>query len=235
MLRWCYANAITQRQEQFNFYSNILPNSRRLAKQYFGLDVGYTSEQIDNTGLPNVYEYDAKAYSDGATRTSLYPPGVLFNDYLSYLSDTANEFADMVLMAKSYGGINIDPWVSFVEYQLAWFDGFYQQRNGLDRNGSLILYPASGAETYKLAFNPSSTISGLRRCILDILSAGLNFQRGNETYYTQFLHRLPQTPLHACPGAESKCYSNNFCTQLWRATHQRLRSAAGTNKSILKA
>lgn len=210
MLRSSYANVCNQYSEQFNFYGNILPNSRRLAKQYFGLDAGYTSEQIDNTGLPNVYEYDANAYNTGEARTGLYPPGVLFNDYLSYLSDTANEFADMILMAQSYGGIAIDPWVSFVEHQLAWFDDFYQQRNGLDSDGSLILYPASGGETYKLALNPSSTVSGLRRCILDILSADLNFERGNETYYRQFLQRLPETPLQTCPGAESKCCAGSL-------------------------
>ncbi|KAK1967055.1 hypothetical protein LY78DRAFT_607389 [Colletotrichum sublineola] len=187
--------------QQFNFYSNISPTSRKLGQLYFGLDVGLTSEQIDNTGLPNVYEYDANAY-DGATRTSLYPEGILFNDWLSWLSDAANEFADMVLQANLHGGVDVAPWISFIEYQLAWFDEYYQQRNGLEENGTLIIYPASGAETYKLALNPASTVTGLRKTIRDLLQVAPSLVKGNTSYYESYFARVPETPMHPCPGAE---------------------------------
>ncbi|KAL4981591.1 Six-hairpin glycosidase-like protein [Aspergillus falconensis] len=171
-------------RQGLDFYKNISPNNRKLGQLYFGLDVGLTSEQIDNTGLPNVYEYDAKLFDGDGPRASLYPPGILYNDYLSWLSDTANEFADMALLAHIYDqNMDIEPYMPFVEYQLAWFDEYYQMRNGLDSNGSLIIYPASGAETYKLAFNPSSTVSGLRRIITDILRMDLPLVKGNKTYY----------------------------------------------------
>ncbi|GLB09961.1 hypothetical protein AtubIFM57258_005895 [Aspergillus tubingensis] len=184
-----------------DFYKNITPNSRRLGQLYFGLDVALTSEQIDNTGLPNVYEYNAKYFDGDGPRTALYPPGIVFGDYLSWLSDTANEFADIAVLSQTYGGLNIDEYMPFVEYQLAWFDEFYQMRNGLESNGSLILYPASGAETYKLALNPSSTISGLRRTVMDILLTNPNYVKGNRSYYEGYLSRIPATPLHPCPGA----------------------------------
>ncbi|PYH50384.1 uncharacterized protein BO96DRAFT_491537, partial [Aspergillus niger CBS 101883] len=184
-----------------DFYKNITPNSRRLGQLYFGLDVALTSEQIDNTGLPNTYEYNAKYFDGDGPRTALYPPGIVFGDYLSWLSDTANEFADIAVLSQTYGGLNIDEYMPFVEYQLAWFDEFYQMRNGLESNGSLILYPASGAETYKLALNPSSTISGLRRTVMDILLTNPNYVKGNRSYYEGYLSRIPATPLHPCPGA----------------------------------
>ncbi|KAJ9132070.1 hypothetical protein NKR23_g11429 [Pleurostoma richardsiae] len=187
-------------KQQFDFYQNISPNSRRLGQTYFGLDVGLTSEQIDNTGLPNVYEYNANKYSNGQERTYLYPPGIDFNDYLSWLSDTANEVADMILLANLHSGLDIDPWMPFIEYQLAWFDEFYQKRNGLDNNGTLIIYPASGAETYKLALNPASTVSGLRKTINDILLIKPNLVKEDTSYYREYLARVPATPLHACPG-----------------------------------
>ncbi|KAK2047260.1 hypothetical protein LZ31DRAFT_611068 [Colletotrichum somersetense] len=189
--------------QQFNFYSNTSPTNRKLGQLYFGLDVGLTSEQIDNTGLPNVYEYDANAYSDGGTRTSLYPPGILFNDWLGWLSDAANEFADMVLQANLHGGVDVAPWISFIEYQLAWFDEYYQQRNGLEENGTLIIYPASGAETYKLALNPASTVSGLRKTISDLLQTGASLVKGNASYYESYSARVPATPMQPCPGATS--------------------------------
>lgn len=191
--------------QEFNYYQNISPNNRKLGQLYFGLDVGLTSEQIDNTGLPNIYEYNAKAFgSDPETRTYLYPDGIDFNDYLSWLQDTANEFADMVVMSHSFYGIDVDKWVSFVEYQLAWFDEFYSRRNGLTKDGKLILYPTSGAETYKLATNPASTVSGLYRTITDILMNKIELVKGNTSYYEEYRDRIPPTPLQACSGATSK-------------------------------
>ncbi|KAH8901604.1 hypothetical protein GQ53DRAFT_707960 [Thozetella sp. PMI_491] len=189
--------------QQFNFYSNISPTSRNLGKFYFGLDVGLTSEQIDNTGLPNVYEYDANAYSSGEERDYLYPDGIDFNDWLAWLNDAANEFADMILQANLYTGLDISPWISFIEYQLAWFDEYYQKRNGLDENGKLILYPVSGAETYKMALNAASTVSGLRKTIKDLILANPDLIKGNNSYYNQFLARVPSTPLQPCPGHTS--------------------------------
>lgn len=188
-------------KQEFNYYQNISPNNRKLGQLYFGLDVGVTSEQIDNTGLPNIYEYDANAYgNDPQQRSSLYPAGIDFNDYLSWLQDTANEFADMVVMAASFYGEDVSQWTSFVEYQLAWFDEFYRRRNDLASDGKLILYPASGAETYKLATNPASTVSGLYRTISDMLASAMNFVKGNTSYYEEYLARIPMTPLQKCPG-----------------------------------
>lgn len=189
--------------QAYNYYQNFIGTSRVLAQTYFGLDVGLTSEQIDNTGLPNVYEYNADEYSYGETRTSSYPAGIDFNDYLSWLSDTANEFADIILQAHLYGNLNINPWREFIEYQLAWFDEFYRQRNGLDEDGFLIIYPASGAETYKFALNPASTVSGLRKTIQDLLINNPTYIKGNTTYYEEYMARVPATPLVACPGATS--------------------------------
>ncbi|PIA95938.1 hypothetical protein CB0940_10046 [Cercospora beticola] len=192
-----------------DFYGNTSPNHRKLGQQYFGLDVALTSEQLDNTGLPNIYEYNARAFGDDSEeRTDLYPPGIDFNDWLSWQQDTANEFADMAIMARSVYGEDVSKWVSFVEYQLAWFDEFYRQRNGLNSSGELIIYPASGAETYKLALNPSSTVSGLVRVITDLLDSDVSLVKGNTTYYEQYRARVPKTPLHQCPGAtELTCIS----------------------------
>lgn len=170
-----------------------------------------TSEQIDNTGLPNVYEYNANIFSNNQTRDPiLYPEGIDFNDWLGWYQDTANEFADMVLQTKLYNGQDISGW-SFVEYQLAWFDEFYRQRNGLDSNGKLIIYPGSGAETYKLALNSASTVSGLRKTLSDLLSLDQTWAKGNATYYSEYLSRVPETPLHACPGYSCKFSLMSIC------------------------
>jgi hypothetical protein len=170
---------------------------------YFGLNATLFSEQIDNTGLPNVYEYDAIYYDGGSPRNSSYPAGIDYNDFLSYLQDTANEFVDIILQSNIYIGLDIDPYLPFIEYQLAWFDEYYTQRNGLV-NDTLVIYPGSGQETYKLALNSASTVSGLRKVIADLLLVDPKYVKGNTSYYQGYLARIPSTPLRPCPGATGK-------------------------------
>lgn len=141
-------------------------------------------------------------YSADGQRNATYPDGIDFNNYLSWLQDTANEFADMIILYHSVYGDSVAHWIPFVEYQLAWFDEFYRKRNGLDnKSGDLIIYPASGCETYKLALNPASTVSGLYRVITDLLESGLRYVKGNQTYYEHYRERVPQTTTRSCPGA----------------------------------
>lgn len=56
------------------------------------------------------------------------------------------------------------------------FDEHYQYlakqrgRKALDGNGKLVLYPGSGAETYKMANNSNSTISALQIITAQLLN-----------------------------------------------------------------
>ncbi|KAL4924149.1 uncharacterized protein BDV17DRAFT_284890 [Aspergillus undulatus] len=111
-------------RQRLDFYKDITPTSRKLGQVYLGLGIGLTSEQIDNTGLPNVYEYDTKHFNGEGPRTALFPPGICFGEYLDCNMD-------------------IDEYIPFVEYQVGFFDEYYQKRNGLDANGSLILHPGT--------------------------------------------------------------------------------------------
>lgn len=175
-----------------------------MAQTYFGVDATLFSEQIDNSGLPNVYEYDAMYYDGGSPRSGpLFPPGIDYNYPLSWLQDTANEFADIILQANIYSGLDITEYLPFIELQLAWYDSFYTKRNGLTSDGELIIYPGSGQETYKLALNPVSTISGLRKVIADLLEVNPKYVKGNTSYYEAYLQRIPPTLLRPCPGANS--------------------------------
>lgn len=198
---------------QFDWYRRITPNNRILGQVYFGLDVTPFSEQIDNTGLPNVYEYDGNYWDNGTPRPALYPDGIDWNNWLAWTLDTANEFADMILQANIYSGYDVSPYLDFIEYQLAFFDEFYTRRNGLN-NGSLIIYPGAGAETYKLALNPASTVSGLRKVIVDLLEVNPKYVKGNTTYYQQYFERVPATPIRACPGNPGMVYKVPFSIEL---------------------
>ncbi|QPC76866.1 hypothetical protein HYE68_007618 [Fusarium pseudograminearum] len=196
--------------QQFDFYKRITPNAVLRGKVYQNIDAAYFLEQIDNTGLSNVFEYNAQWYDDDANtpRPDFFPDGELWNVWLNHMQDTANEFADMILQANIYSGYDVKPYLDFIEYQLAWFDKYYTRemlkRNpwpltGIAGNESLVIYPGSAAETYKEAYNPVSTLAGLRQVIKDLMIVD-EFSLQNKTYYQKYLDKIPGNTLRQQQG-----------------------------------
>ena len=153
---------------QIDFYLRIYKNAEERSRLYWGHEGACLTEQIENYGLPCYPEY-------GTKRPAGFDPGLERNAWLEYEWDTALEFCMMALEAESYQGAsnsNLLPLTSdlsaFVRSCLRFFDEHYQylanQRGAkrLDANGKLVLYPGSGGETYKMAYNSTSTIAALR-------------------------------------------------------------------------
>lgn len=76
---------------QFDFYKRITPNALIRGQHYHDIDAAYFLEQGDNTGLSNVFEYNAQWYDDEnpIPRPSFFPDGDLWNVWLSNLQETA--------------------------------------------------------------------------------------------------------------------------------------------------
>src|SRR5690606_3282083 len=81
------------------------------------------------------------------------------------------------------------------------FDEHYQylarQRGvkALDGNGHLILYPGSAAETYKMAYNASSTIAGLQIILSRLLALPATYGNAEQRKeWTAMLTRIPPIP-----------------------------------------
>lgn len=148
-------------QAQFDFYLRILKNAELRSKVYWNHEGACFTEQMENYGLPDYAEYGQKRPAD-------FDKGVEYNAWLEYLWDTVLEFCLMMLEEERYTAKDISNNIPFIESCLHFFDEHYQylakQRGAkaLDENGKLILYPGSGAETYKMAYNSTSTIAALR-------------------------------------------------------------------------
>lgn len=145
---------------QFDTYLRMLPNATKRTKFYWGHDGASFSEQIENCGLPNPTEYGKHKPGDD--------PGMDRNAWLEYQWDTALEFCSMILQAHKYCGMDIRKYEPLIEQCLIFFDEHYQyiaKKLGvkpLTADGKLMLYPSSGCETYKMAYNPSSVIAALK-------------------------------------------------------------------------
>lgn len=153
---------------QFDFYANLLQNVEIRTEAAWGHQGASFTEQIENFGLPNPAEY-------GWKRPAGYNQGMEFNAWLEYEWDTVLEFCMMILETERYDQHEIQAYMPLIESSLKFFEEHYsylaKQRGAksLDANGHLVLYPGSSAETYKMAYNSSSTIAGLKTVLQRLL------------------------------------------------------------------
>lgn len=147
-------------KSQFDTYLRLLPTAVARTRHYWGHDGASFCEQLENFGLPNPAEYGKHKPGDDY--------GMERNAWLEYQWDTALEFCSMILQAHAYTGEDITKYEPLIYQCLKFFDEHYRylaKKRGvkeLDGDGKLILYPSSGCETYKQAYNPSSVIAALK-------------------------------------------------------------------------
>ena len=153
---------------QFDFYLQTLRNAELRTQTYWNHPGASFTEQLENFGLPNVTEY-------GWKRPAGYDKGMEYNAWLEYEWDTVLEFCYMMLETGRYAGKDVKPYIPFIESCLTFFNEHYQYlaRNRgsktLDGSGHLVLYPGSGGETYKMAYNSTSTIAALKTVLTGLL------------------------------------------------------------------
>lgn len=178
-------------KSQLDYYLALQKNAELRSKVYWNHSGASFTEQLENFGLPNPAEY-------GWKRPEGYDAGMEYNAWLEYEWDTVLEFCQMMLQQKEYTGEDIQKYHSFIISCLRFFDEHYQYlaknrgRKALDANGHLILYPGSGAETYKMAYNANSTISALKVITEQLLSLSAKELSKEDTEYLKgFQKRIP--------------------------------------------
>ena len=186
---------------QFDTYLRLLPTAVARTKHYWGHGGASFCEQLENFGLPNPAEYGKHKPGDD--------PGMERNAWLEYQWDTSLEFCSMILQAHFYTGMDITKYEPLIIQCLQFFDEHYQQLakqrgvKALDGEGKLILYPSSGCETYKMAYNPSSVIAALR--VVTEQFERYKAAKGNNDLSSfaldsTFKSRIPEIPLRTVKG-----------------------------------
>lgn len=178
-------------KSQLDYYLSLQKNAELRSAVYWKHGGAAFTEQLENFGLPNPAEYEWKRPAD-------YDPGMEYNAWLEYEWDTVFEFCQMMLMQKEYANEDIQKYNPFIISCLRFFDEHYQflaknrGRKALDVNGHLILYPGSGAETYKMAYNSNSTISALQVITEKLLNLSeKELSKEDSDYLKGFQTRIP--------------------------------------------
>ena len=176
---------------QLDYYKRLLNNAEQRSRHYWGHAGACFTEQLENFGLPNPSEYGWKRPAD-------FDPGLQYNAWLEYQWDSALEFCWMALQLQEYAGADIAEYLPLIESCLTFFDAHYQYlaaqrgRRKLDADGHLVLYPGSACETYKMAYNPTSTIAALKSVTEGLLQLPEPYLDSTKRAYWQaFLERIP--------------------------------------------
>lgn len=185
---------------QFDFYLRILKNAELRSAVYWQHAGACFTEQLENFGLPNPAEYNWK-------RPAFFDKGVEHNAWLEYEWDTVLEFCLMMLEEERYTGKNIQEYLPFIESCLTFFYEHYQYRakqrgtKAFDGNGHLVLFPGSAAETYKMAYNATSTIAALQtigKKLLELPDGYLSAEK--KKHWQTFMSRIPPISLTEING-----------------------------------
>ncbi len=185
---------------QFDFYLNLLRNAEARTKAYWGHEGACFTEQMENFGFPNPSEY-------GWKRPEYFDKGIEYNAWLEYQWDTVLEFCHMILETNRYNGDDISKYIPLVESCLTFFDEHYtylakmRGRKTLDDNGHLILYPGTALETYKMAYNATSTISSLK----GVFEGMMSYTEGTSDYekWSSMYLRIPPISYREIDGKKT--------------------------------
>ena len=213
---------------QLDFYLNIYKNAEERSRHYWGHEGACLTEQVENYGLPCYPEY-------GTKRPKGFDPGLEHNAWLEYEWDTCLEFCMMALEARRYTVFDIGKYIPMIHSCLRFFDEHYQylatQRGAkaLDDRGKLVLYPGSGGETYKMAYNSTSTIAALRTVADALIAMGYDQEKivlegevpiisHSPFLISHFLQRLPDITIRdgmLQPALHYERVQNSEPTQLY--------------------
>ena len=148
--------------QQLDYYLKTLHNAELRSLAYWDHAGACFEEQIDPFGLPAYGDYDY-----GYNRSEKLSADKMNNAWLEYTWDTVLEFCQMAFDREDYSGIEATKYIPLVCSSLDFFDEHYRylaRNRGItetDADGKLVLYPGSGAETYKMAYNATSTCIAL--------------------------------------------------------------------------
>ena len=105
----------------------------------------------------------------------------------------------MMMLAHEYSGMDITKYEPIIRQTLTFFDEHYQyiaKKLGvkpLTGDGKLMLYPSSGCETYKMAYNPSSVVAALQ-------TVARQWTEYNGDSLNGIMKRIPEIPLRTISG-----------------------------------
>lgn len=212
---------------QFNFYKRALKNAELRSQVYWGHGSCCFTEQVENFGLPFAGGWGFK--SGVRKRGEDVPFGEQTNPWVRHHYTNQLEFSFMILKYYQYTNGDISQYMPFIESSVNFFFEHYKYRNikrtgkPFDKDGKLVIFPSTAAETYKNIKNPTDLCAALKAVIGGIIELPDSFVSSNQKKeWMEKLNRVPdltysQVKGHKIivPGAELPKPINQEITELY--------------------
>ena len=176
----------------FDYYWNLLPVRKAITQAWFGHGGAYYRENIEPTGgerdcgktgkppRTKAGENKGEGYYHSYYFTCGLETAAMMIDHAKYSGD--KEFRDRVL-------------VPFAREILLFYDKHYQR----DADGKLLLDPSMVLETWWIAVNPATDVSGLQHCLDELLTMGAGSAE-DRANWRRFREEIPEVHLHEIEG-----------------------------------
>jgi hypothetical protein len=178
---------------QLNFYANMRGNGEVYTKTWWGIDRAASFiDQINYFGIPVGKLVNLVA--PPRSRDDLVKSMRLHEHYYT----TQVELSWMMFQWASYAGLDIKPYLPFIESTLRFYNEYYQlhqrQRDGqpYGPDGKLVIEPGRALETYADVRNPTDVVTGLKvvlEAVMELPDELLPADRKAE--WKEMLSRLP--------------------------------------------
>jgi len=199
---------------QFEFYRRSLKNAELRSQVYWNHNGACFTEQIENFGLPQFYEYSLWSMFQ---RPADFDPGIQYNPWINYLWDTVFEFCMMIIETQRYDNQDITEYIPLIESCLTFFDEHYRYEAGkrgpniFDGNRRYVFYPSTACETYKMAYNPTTVICALRSVITRLLELPDGYvAEENRDKWEKMFRRIPPIPKREIDGHQMLAPAENW-------------------------
>ena len=113
----------------------------------------------------------------------------------------------MILQDQQYSGADISKYLPLIESSLRFFDEHYRylarERGSkeLNADGQLVLYPGSACETYKMAYDATSTIAALKTVLEDLLALPAEYSSAiDHVFFGEMAKRIPPISFRQIEG-----------------------------------
>lgn len=199
---------------QFEFYRRALGNALIRTQHLWGHGGAAFAEQLDDGGLPISYEWGWDSPRDHVPgdfypRHAFLDPTELARPWVRYHYSTQLEMSYLILESHRATGLDIRPYLPFIDASVRFFDEHYRMRHRavtgreLALDGTLVISPSTALETYKDAINPTDAVLGLKHVLLALLSdARPLLDEEAAAYYQSVLETVPSTTRRIVEGVE---------------------------------
>lgn len=187
---------------QLDFYVDILPSTKGVAKHYYGIDGCMNAEQPSIIGLIGLSEYGwTSKHTEGTNkyRPPDYEKGIPANG-IRHIFQSQLEFSWMMLEYHRFSGNDISAYLPFIEQSMIFFDEYYRmwqkKLTGSELDGKkLMIYPSNALEGHPNAINPTSVIAGLTTVLNGLLELPDSMQsEAKKQRWSAMLATIPDYP-----------------------------------------